>query len=215
MGTVNCGRCVIVAAGELEDINLIKINILPADYVIAADAGYHYCRRAGIVPNLIVGDFDSADLPETEAEVIKLNPVKDATDSETALLEAEKRGFTDILFLGATGGRLDHTFANITLVAAAKHRGVCLTVLDAQHQIFALRNETAHLKRGAYKYLSVFAFGGECTVTEKGVYYPLDRYCLSSCSALGVSNEIVKDEAEITVHTGTAIIIQSDQLRGE
>lgn len=206
-------RCVIVAAGDIQNKDIIKTNIRPDDFVIAADAGYYNCVNAGVTPDLIVGDFDSGKAPQTSIETIRLNPIKDSTDSETALLEAEKRGFNDILLLGATGKRLDHTLANIILTAAAKQRGNNLSILDEHHKIYALKNESKIIKKADAKYyLSVYAVGRECKITEAGVFYPLNNYYLSPFSALGVSNEITDEQASITVHSGTAVIIEADKF---
>lgn len=206
-------RCVIIAAGDISDNYIIKNNVLPGDFVIAADAGYYNCVNAGVTPDLIVGDFDSGKKPETLIETIILNPVKDSTDSETALSEAEKRGYKDIILLGATGKRLDHTLANILLTASAKQRGRSLTIIDEHHKIYAVKNETKIIQRSKSKYyLSVYAVGGDCEITEEGVYYPLNKYILSPFSALGVSNEITDDSAKITVYSGTAVIIEADKF---
>lgn len=210
---MNKKRCVIIAAGNISNNDIIANNVSPSDFVIAADAGYLKCISAGITPNLIVGDFDSSKVPETSVETIRLNPIKDSTDSETALLEAEKRGFKDILLLGATGRRLDHTIANIILTSAAKQRGCELIIIDEHHKIYSLKDETKIINKANSKYyLSVFSVGGDCIITEEGVYYPLNKYCLSPFFALGVSNEITEDNAKITVHSGTAVIIETDKF---
>lgn len=91
-------RCVIVAAGSIDNTSAIKAYADSADFVIAADAGYVYCRDAGIEPDLFVGDYDSSKKPKTQNELIALNPIKDATDTETALTEAEKGDTRKLLF---------------------------------------------------------------------------------------------------------------------
>lgn len=205
-------RCVIVAAGDVNNV-VIKNNIFSDDFVIAADAGYYICADAGVTPDLVIGDFDSGEAPETLIETIRLNPIKDSTDSETALLEAEKRGYKDIILLGATGRRLDHTMANIILTASAKQRGRNLTIIDEHHKIYAVKDETKIIEKSTSKYyLSVFAVGGDCEITEQGVFYPLNKYHLSPFSALGVSNEITEAEAKVTIHSGTAVIIETDKF---
>ena len=147
-----------------------------------------------------MGDYDSSKKPKTQNELIALNPIKDATDTETALTEAEKRGYKEITLLGALGGRVDHTLANLALVSQAKQRGTNLTIIDSHHKIFAVKNESVRIERKTAKYyLSVFSVGGDSVISEEGVYYPLSDYTLSPFSALGVSNEITSDEAVITV----------------
>ena len=140
MAEMSKKRCVIVAAGSIDNTSAIKAYADSADFVIAADAGYVYCRDAGIEPDLFVGDYDSSKKPKTQNELIALNPIKDATDTETALTEAEKRGYKEITLLGALGGRVDHTLANLALVSQAKQRGTNLTIIDSHHKIFAVKN---------------------------------------------------------------------------
>ena len=205
MAEMSKKRCVIVAAGSIDDTSAIKAYADSADFVIAADAGYVYCRDVGIEPDLFVGDYDSSKKPKTQNELIALNPIKDATDTETALTEAEKRGYKEITLLGALGGRVDHTLAN--------QRGTNLTIIDSHHKIFAVKNESVRIERKTAKYyLSVFSVGGDSVISEEGVYYPLSDYTLSPFSALGVSNEITSDEAVITVKKGTVIIVEADRL---
>lgn len=98
MAEMSKKRCVIVAAGSIDDTSAIKAYADSADFVIAADAGYVYCRDAGIEPDLFVGDYDSSKKPKTQNELIALNPIKDATDTETALTEAEKGDTRKLLF---------------------------------------------------------------------------------------------------------------------
>ena len=63
-------RCVIVAAGSIDDTSAIKSYADSADFVIAADAGYVYCRDAGIEPDLFVGDYDSSKKPKRKMSLL-------------------------------------------------------------------------------------------------------------------------------------------------
>ncbi|MGN0570791.1 MAG: thiamine diphosphokinase [Candidatus Fimenecus sp.] len=192
-----------------------KAEILPylsgKPYIITADAGYRYAKEIGCTPNLILGDFDSGACPATDIETLQLNPIKDDTDSAVALKEAVHRGYKQIVLLGGTGSRLDHTFANFDLCAYAKTLGADLTVADAHHRVFTLQNETQILPRDDSKYISVFALGGACTVTLKGFYYPLEKYTFTPFCGMGVSNEMTAKTAEITVFDGTALIFITDK----
>lgn len=211
MGIVTNPDCVIFAAGDCLPQSEIRSYLSGNPYIITADAGYRYAKEIGCSPDFILGDFDSGDCPETDIETLRLNPIKDNTDSAVALQEAVKRGCKKIVLLGGTGSRLDHTFANFDLCARAKELGVDLTVADIHHRIFALQNETQFLPRDDSKYISVFALGGACTVTLKGFDYPLDNFTFLPFCGLGVSNEITADTAEITVSSGTALIFITDK----
>ena len=81
---------------------------------MSADKGYEYAKKAGAKPDLIVGDFDSysGNLPD-DCEVIKLNSHKDDTDLLHCIEVALSRGYDDFVILAATGGRFDHTLANV------------------------------------------------------------------------------------------------------
>lgn len=185
-----------------------------ADYVIACDAGYVHAQRADIVPDVIIGDFDSytGDLPGG-VEIIRTKPEKDDTDTMMALKLAIRRGYRRIMLVGALGGRVDHMLANISLVAFAAEKGADLQIVDGHHQIFAVRNGRRRVPRSTWRNLSVFAFDTECKgVTLRGVKYPLENAVLTNTFALGVSNEFTEDVAEISVESGILIVVLSDVI---
>ena len=104
------GLCAIISGGEYSPMDDIKA----AEYIIACDRGYSYAKRSGIVPDLLLGDFDSytGKLPEGAA-VERLPREKDDTDTMHAVRRALELGFTRISLYCALGGRLDHLLANL------------------------------------------------------------------------------------------------------
>ncbi|MCI6712023.1 MAG: thiamine diphosphokinase [Anaerovoracaceae bacterium] len=188
------------------------VSFTKADFVIACDAGYIHAQRADIVPDVIIGDFDSylGDLPGG-VEIIRTKPEKDDTDTMMALKLAIRRGYRRIMLVGALGGRIDHMLANISLIAFAATKGADLQIVDGHHQIFAVRDGKRRVPRSSWRNLSVFAFDTECTgVTLRGVKYPLEGAVLTNTFALGVSNEFAEDIAEISVESGILIVVLSD-----
>ena len=188
------------------------VSFTKADFVIACDAGYIHAQRADIVPDMIIGDFDSylGDLPGG-VEIIRTKPEKDDTDTMMALKLAIRRGYRRIMLVGALGGRVDHMLANISLIAFAATKGADLQIVDGHHQIFAVRDGKRRVPRSSWRNLSVFAFDTECTgVTLRGVKYPLEGAVLTNTFALGVSNEFTEDIAEISVESGILIVVLSD-----
>lgn len=188
------------------------VSFTKADFVIACDAGYIHAQRADIVPDVIIGDFDSylGDLPGG-VEIIRTKPEKDDTDTMMALKLAIRRGYRKIMLVGALGGRVDHMLANISLIAFAATKGADLQIVDGHHQIFAVRDGKRRVPRSSWRNLSVFAFDTECTgVTLRGVKYPLEGAVLTNTFALGVSNEFTEDIAEISVESGILIVVLSD-----
>ena len=116
---------VIFAAGELGGKVSAEEIKSRADIIIAADKGLEHLSVLGLVPDIIVGDFDSytGELPETDAEMHRSVPEKDDTDTMLAVRIAIERGCTDIDLYGALGGRTDHTIANIQTLRFAREHG--------------------------------------------------------------------------------------------
>ena len=112
--------CFIFGAGQ--DVELVR-RPEPGDYVIAADGGYLACKRRGIVPDLLLGDFDSMEEPADFPKVLRLPVEKDDTDTFLAAKYALERGCRAFHIYGGTGGRLDHTLANLQLLVWLSRRG--------------------------------------------------------------------------------------------
>lgn len=208
MELVKKRRAVIVAAGEIKNTDIIRKNVFYDDFLIAADAGFIKCIESGNKPDLLIGDFDSFDKPDTDTEIIALNPIKDCTDTEFCVNEAFKRGFSEILIIGGLGGRNDHSFANLSLLAGFKQRGVNIMLIDENHRIYALKDEACTVVN-ENQYVSVFAYAGNCTVTLEGFFYPLKNYILSPYQGgFGTSNELVGETGKIIISDGSALVME-------
>jgi thiamine pyrophosphokinase len=181
----------------------------PPDFVIAADGGYAYLERSGIVPNLVVGDFDSlpAPPPGSANTIIVLPQEKDDTDMVAALREGWNRGFRIFHIYGGTGGRLDHTLANIQCVADLACRGGRGYLHDRDTVITAIRNTSIAFPANTHGTVSVFSHSEVSTgVYERGLKYPLTDATLRNTYPIGVSNEFTGAPSSISVVTGTLII---------
>ncbi|MCQ4022585.1 MULTISPECIES: thiamine diphosphokinase [unclassified Ruminococcus] len=204
-------RCVIISAAPFADICFFKNQITQDDFVICADGGYVYAEKAGVTPDLIVGDFDSSTVPSSDVETVILPVHKDDTDTMYAVREGIKRNINNFVFLAATGGREDHTIANCSILLYLKHHGCNGEILSEKTRIFLLENEEIHIKNQKDKTFSIFPFACKsCGVTLSGFYYPLDCYTLKAEFPLGVSNVITTDDAVVSVSGGTAIICITD-----
>ena len=132
-------RCVIIGASPVCDTEMIKKSVRESDFVVCADGGYKYALMAGIKPDLIIGDFDSAEFPENvKCDIVKLPVHKDDTDTMYCVRECVKMGYKTILLFGMTGGRLDHTFANFCTLLYTAENGVNAKMLDGENMIFAM-----------------------------------------------------------------------------
>ena len=137
-------RCVIIAGSPDADIGFIKTAVSGGDYVICADKGYKYAHAAGITPDLIVGDFDSyiGELPP-DVDTVRLNVRKDYSDTYVCARYAVDQGFKDIAVLGATGGRLDHSYANLCLLEYLGDNGARACLMSEKEKIFLLKKTSS------------------------------------------------------------------------
>ena len=201
--------CTIVCGAPCEKF----IKERAEGYIIAADRGLDYCLAAGITPDLAVGDFDSAGCGVPEGmECVRVSPIKDDTDAALAAEIAAERGYRELRFLCALGGRLDHTIGNIQLLYHLKKSGICGKLISEDTEVFFLMDESMEIPKND-GFLSVFSYEESVRVSISGVKYPLDRHVITNDVTLGVSHEITEDHAEITVHEGAALIVLSKSDR--
>lgn len=184
------------------------------DIVIAADGGYNTLKELGIIPDIILGDFDSLGyVPEFEGEIIKHPIKKDDTDTMLAVKTGLNRGFERFVLYGCTGDRLDHTIANIqTLSYIVNNRATGFLCGDA-FTVTNIKNGNIYFNSKAKGTVSVFAFSQTAKgVNEKGLLYSLDNAELKFDNPLGVSNEFVGKPSEISVGEGILTVIWTGNL---
>ncbi len=202
------GCCYIVGAGSLfaGDLPFAKQE---CDLLIAADGGYEYLAKAGMTPDLLIGDFDSMEKPGVSCETITLPVEKDDTDMVFAVKEGFRRGYTHfVIFGGLGGGRLSHTIANIQLLEFIACQGGTATLKGGAASLFLLRDGQTHTFTGMQgTEFSLFSISPNATVTQQGVKYPLTEATLERSFPLGVSNRVLEPTATVTVHSGTVLTV--------
>ena len=188
------------------------------DFLIAADKGYEALRRAGLAPDLIMGDFDSLGYTPEGENVLPHSPIKDDTDLLLAIRWAMERGWRRFVIYGALGGaRLDQTVASFqTLRFLAEHGATGRLVGDGWN-VTLLSNAALRFPSTASGWLSVFVSGDAARgVTLRGLKYELTNATLTCGMPLGVSNEFLGQEARIAVADGALFVLwQGDILPEE
>ena len=197
--------CYIVGAAPTR---LPPIALREGDLLIAADGGLETCRGAGLIPDLIVGDFDSLGSVPAGGNVVSLPVEKDDTDTAHACTLAKERGFRRFVLFGALGGeRMDHSFANYALAASLAKDGCRCWLVDENTVVTAVHNGCCEFPAHLAGDVSVFPFGGEAkAVTEEGLKYSLHRADLAGDCALGVSNAFTGTASRISVESGTLLL---------
>jgi len=195
-----------MGAGEYTPADIKK-----GDFVIAADGGRIHLEKTGVTPDLTVGDFDSS-LPPESGNVVMLPKAKDITDTQAAIGEGLKRGYTEFHLYGCMGGRQDHTQANIQCIAGLAEKKIFGVLYGGDTIITALSRGRIKITdaKGTFSVLSL-------TNSSKGVYlnnvkYPLNNAALANSasfspySLLAVSNEFSGGESTISVSEGILLI---------
>ncbi len=212
-------KCIIISAGHFVPM---EIPIGEEDMVIACDAGFIYAEQLGILPDLIVGDFDSMseagalamrslrEISESDPDrIVKLNVKKDDTDTLMAVKIALSKGYRKFMLYGSLGGqRMDHSIANLQTLLFIKHNGGTGYIIEENRIVLIAENETVRFHRGNSGMISIFSVSEVSKgVTIRGLMYSLEDGELRNDFPLGVSNEfIIDEEAEITVREGTLLI---------
>ena len=236
---------IIVSGGDIQSdfaLYFLKKNIEKAGRenirLIAADRGLEFFLDYLILPDVVIGDFDSLsedgknflemqseDIPYggmlewklqkgegKVVEVVRLRPEKDDSDTQSAMNYAIQNGAKEIVSLGVTGNRVDHLMANFGLLILAQKQGAEVALADRYNYMKLISSGTILKKAEQFgKYVSFFPLGGDVTgLTLEGFKYPLDKYHLTTAnSGLTVSNEISEEYAKVTYESGTLLMIMS------
>ena len=202
-------RCVIFAAADIDNYNAVKKRINPDDFIICADGGVRHALVLGIEPNSIIGDFDSFDIEKYNfnCKVIRLNTVKDDTDSMSAVREGIKNGCREFLFFGILGGRIDHTLANLHLLEYLDKNCCKGTMLYDKSEIIFLKNNKIILKKDKYENFSLIILSETANnVTIKGAKYNLENAVITRLYQYGISNVFESDTVKISIGDGSKLI---------
>lgn len=207
------GKCYVIGAG---DLTMGELAVTEEDYIIAVDGGLSYCGILNVEPDVIIGDFDSMSEGELQAlevlrqeipdRIITLPCEKDDTDMLAALKHGLGLGYKDFRIYGGTGGRFDHTLANIQCLLYLKNNEASGYLVDGTGMMFVLQNEAVHLNKNLEGVLSLFSLGKEAKgVTISNMKYPVENFTMTNDYPVGISNEFVGEEAVISVEEGELV----------
>lgn len=201
-------RAVIFAGGSIEDYGYTAGLLRRDDFIIAADSGYDHLQKMGIKPNVMIGDMDSVAGGYEADEIVRLNVMKDETDTEAAAMLAAERGADEILILGAIGSRADHSIANVLLLKKLSDLGISACAANEKNEIYFL-DKTLALSGKKNDLVSILPLCELCGVTTEGLFYALSDDTLHFGAARGVSNVMTAQRCTISAKSGCALVIKS------
>ncbi len=200
-------RAVVIGNGEITDYEAIKRRLRDDDTIICADGGARHTKPLGTAADIIIGDLDSCD-DTGNARVIKYPTDKDFTDGELAVRYAADNGFDELMLLGMSGSRLDHTIADIFLLTL--HDNAYFA--DDNNEIYLLRDSLTISGRRAMT-LSVIPLCSELkNVTSTGLKWRLDGDTLAFGSTRGISNIVTDDVCRIEADGMGLVIISTERI---
>ena len=212
-------RIVIFANGELPDLEAARTLLEADDYLIAADGGANHLMKMGILPEVLIGDLDSVEedtlfeLTSAEIKIEQYSEDKDETDIELALRYAVELHPSAILIVGALGGRLDQTLANLSVLTDPLLSEMDIRLDDGVEQAFFCRASA-----GKGKQVQVQGRSGDTVslipwhspvdgVTTEGLRWPLYGETLYPDKSRGVSNAMLGESASVKIEKGLLLII--------
>lgn len=219
----------LVLNGEVEKNFFIEYQERKqVDVWIAVDGGIRHFTK-GRLPDLFVGDMDSCNLVSdclsveekevffkenyglTKEKIMKFPCEKDETDSELALQKAISMGAKKITIFGWNGSRMDHVYGNISLLSYGIKHQIPIFLEEKRNRVFLLKEPMKIIKNG-FTYLSLFSYSEEVTgLTLNGVKYGVTDFTLKKGMVRGISNEILEEEAYVSMESGMLLVMQSKE----
>ena len=207
-------RAIVVANGYVEVDEEYADFVREDDLIIAANGGTEVALELGLEPSVVVGDLDSlpgelrAKLEQHKVKFVVHPTQKDETDTELAIRYALQAGASEIVLLGAVGDRLDHTLANVLLLAMPELERVPATLMTGNTQLWLLRGG-AQLEFEGHEgdIVTLLPLGQDAGgITTTGLQWALSNAALTFGPARGVSNVMTSSTASIKLSDGLLLV---------
>lgn len=212
------GRFLIFVNGILPHRAAALRLLRPDDFLLAADGGARLAWQLGVRPQVVIGDLDSLEddlrnhLTATGTQFLVYPREKDETDLELALQYALGRGAISIVIIGALGGRLDQTLANLSLLTDPRLADLDVRLDDGVEEAFFVRKRgEVHGRPG--EIVSLLPWGAPVTgIRTQGLRWSLQGETLYPERTRGVSNELLAEMAYLEVKSGLLLVVHRRQL---
>lgn len=200
----------LLASAPEREYDYVRELAQRADCIVCADGGVRHARACGLHPDLAVGDFDSGTLP-ADCETIRLKPEKDDSDLMCCVREVIRRGADTIWIACASGGRIDHFLANLSLLEYLDRRGIRALFFDSRNRVRFHGGGTQRYQADpSYRYVGIIPLDAVLHgVTLRGLKYPLTDAELDRAAVISISNEAAEPEFCIAIEDGRALVVES------
>lgn len=206
-------RAVIISGGTPPSKGLLLSHLKENDFIIGVDKGCNCLYDYNLKPNLILGDFDSANkeiiksFKENGVEMLKFDSEKDYTDSDLGYIKAKEHGADEILFFGATGSRIDHSLGNIGILLKALKEGIKIEIIDDNNRMFLINKGTT-IKGTSGEIISFHALSDRVkNVCIKDAKYELIGYDMNLLEPRAICNEFIYKDIIISFDSGVIMVV--------
>lgn len=206
-------RAVIVSGGNPPSKGLLFSYLKEGDFVIGVDKGCDALYKYKIMPDLILGDFDSANKDVIEYFILnnvknlKFNFDKDYTDTDLGFRKAIENGADEILLFGATGTRMDHFLGNLGILLKSLKDNIKMKIID-DNNIMYLIDKPARISGENGQTISFHAISETVkNLSIKGARYKLNSYDMSLLEPRAICNEFIDNDIEISFNSGVILVI--------
>ncbi len=198
-------KTVIIADGSFPENEIPLAFLRNASKIICCDGGAGNLIKAGFIPEAIVGDLDSLDSETASLYSDRLFPDKDqeTNDLTKAVMWCSKMGIKDLVILGATGKREDHTIGNISLLTEYVHYVNVIMVTDTG--IFIPYKERISAETFAGQQISIFSTNSQTIVNSQGLKFKLSDTLLRNWWVASL-NEATEEHIVIEFSGGPLIV---------
>jgi thiamine pyrophosphokinase len=198
----------LICNGEQPQAATLRELAARASHIVCADGGANVARRTGIEPQLIIGDFDSITRETREYFAqrnveLRYESRQSDTDFEKALLYLFEAGHSSIAVAGVTGGLLDHTLGNFSILL--RHSPRMRMVLFDPHYRIDVITQSAEFAAAPGDRVSIVPLGRCEGVRYDGLRYALEGGVLAAGVAEGTCNEALNER--FTVHLASGVLL--------
>jgi thiamine pyrophosphokinase len=204
-------KCIIIANGKSPTNKVVDYFYKKSfNTIICADGGANSAKKLGIIPDYIIGDLDSIDKPvlkyfHNKSRIIQIKRQND-TDVEKCLKFAIKNKFSEVILLGVTGDRLDHTICNLGIII--KFFNKIKMLLVAENSFLIPINSETTIKSKIGETISLYAFNALTRITSSGLKYKLTKTQLPFGVRESTSNVSTSSQVKLKVKNGIVFVIR-------
>lgn len=178
-----------------------------AAHIVCCDGAAATLAAYGLEPTVVIGDLDSLPRQWKEKFADRLIHVRDqeTNDLTKAFNYCLQQGWRNIVILGATGKREDHTLGNLSLLADYAGEADSVQVVT-NYGVFFVAGKTGDFPSVPGQQISIIPLQTGITVSSSGLKYPMDKLVLNRWWQATL-NEASGEKFHLDFTPGTQLLI--------